>query len=438
MTTTSLEYTLTDADQLCFIHLPKAGGTTLNAFLYGHFGPDEICDIPVWKDLPQQPPDLTRPRFLTGHTYYELFRLLPRNPVFITMLRDPIERSISHFEQLRRVPDHAFWKHDWMLKDPQVLSLEEFIEIPETREWVTNLQTRYIAAQFEPEIRTLQDVSSSKEQFHLLDVERAKNRLTEFVFVGLLEEFDRSMHLLSYTFGWPLVKIQSLNVSPARMQREDIAPATLDALIALNELDLELYAFAQRLFKERYQQMVNALLDTNYERRYRKDHPPVSDIMFDLHSLRVPITGWYRSETDGTVKWRWTGPGTVSTIDLPRLKDPEQCELLIKFSIVNVPAIDILESLRLEVNGRPVNLRFQKGRRGTIHVEGKAPSAALVGDIDYIRLAFHVDRTASAQLLNPGSEDHRQLGLAFGEVNIQVQRKAILQRVSSVFSRGNE
>jgi hypothetical protein len=439
MISRSLEYTLTDNDQLCFIHLPKAGGTTLNAHLQTHFGPDEICEIPLWKDLPHKPPDLARPRYLAGHTYYEAFKLLPRNPVFITMLRDPIERSISQYEQLRRVLLSPVGNTDWQHRNLQEMTWEQFIETPGTRDSISNVQTRYLAAKFEPEIKSLQDIASAKEQVDLLDVDLAKRRLNEFAFVGILEEFDRSMHLLSFTFGWPLTTVQSFNMAPTRIKREDVAPAILDALAALNQLDLDLYAYAQRLFNERYEQMMNELLAHNYERRYSKDRPqPVSEIDFDLHTPKYPISGFYRSETDGTDSWRWTGPSTVSTIDLPTLKEPEHHELIIRLYIVWVSTGEILRSLRLEVNGCPVNLSFKKDKRGKINVEGRASAAALIRNKSHIRLAFHVDRTIATQELVPGSAANRQVGLAFGAVTIQSRRRPTWHRLAGVFRRTNE
>jgi len=43
-----IEYRLKDDDIVCFLHIPKTGGTTLTRILDSYFDLDEICPERVW------------------------------------------------------------------------------------------------------------------------------------------------------------------------------------------------------------------------------------------------------------------------------------------------------------------------------------------------------------------------------------------------------
>lgn len=93
-----------------FLHVPKCGGTTLKAHLERHFTMDEqLVDFTHWgrsyrarhgrPDFADRPAaERARAEVLAGHHLDLRIRELvpgPREPRFITVLRDPAERCVS-------------------------------------------------------------------------------------------------------------------------------------------------------------------------------------------------------------------------------------------------------------------------------------------------------------------------------------------------------
>jgi hypothetical protein len=97
---------------LVFIHIPRTAGTTLNKLLmrnykfrltsYGaHFfprySPAEFLQLVA---PPESEDDRARPAFFGGHIDIsnEIFRYMPVRYVVVTILRDPVERIVSHYQ----------------------------------------------------------------------------------------------------------------------------------------------------------------------------------------------------------------------------------------------------------------------------------------------------------------------------------------------------
>jgi hypothetical protein len=128
-----------------------------------------------------------------------------------------------------------------MKRDGLSTTLEEFVAAPAWRE-VDNDQTRRISG-LEPGLG-----ACTKGM-----LERAKDNLRRhFTVVGVTERFDETLVLLKRVFGWRKdLLYYPKNTRPDRLAIDSIAPATRDSLLGWNELDLELYAFANRLLDER-------------------------------------------------------------------------------------------------------------------------------------------------------------------------------------------
>ena len=84
-------------------------------------------------------------------------------------------------------------------------------------------------------------------------LERAKTRLAAMDFVGLTSMYSESLELMSYSLGVDIDTVCSCRVNPFKTKRHKKVPAAVMNRIAQdNILDMELYAFAQGLFLERY------------------------------------------------------------------------------------------------------------------------------------------------------------------------------------------
>ena len=250
---------------LYFLHIPKTAGTSLTEILERHFEAELICPVHLWHDLLGIPrDDLKRYRLFRGHFYSYLNQFLETDLTHLTILRDPVKRSISHFDHVCRDPEHYFHRK------ASSQTLMEFVSDPVTRPMIENFQTRAIAQDLDPrpiavglsraslEALTLERlyVSTMPSVSATTLLARAKTRLDKYAFVGLVERFEDSIRLICAVLGLPQVdRLPALNVSSNRSDREAIPPETLALIREHTRLDAALYQYAQSLFETRLRQI---------------------------------------------------------------------------------------------------------------------------------------------------------------------------------------
>ncbi|HUT92167.1 MAG TPA: sulfotransferase family 2 domain-containing protein [Thermoguttaceae bacterium] len=255
----------TDANRetLIFLHVPKTAGVSMSKAIVRHFSEDEIYHVrypehklgPVFSKhhgtlqhfLHFPEAQRGRYRLLLGHMHFGLHKYLPGPSAYVTVLRDPVERLLSHFGQFRRTVEN-----NELPGAVPVSSLQEFCRA----EWkvADNHQTRHLCGwNF--------DDHSRRE-----NLERAKENLREhFRVVGTMERFDQTVQVLHRACGWPDLVHFRLNVGEGRLQREGVDSQFLAHLEALNSLDRELHALA------------NSLLDTAID-KYGKVRVPTAPL----------------------------------------------------------------------------------------------------------------------------------------------------------------
>jgi len=242
---------------LYFLHIPKTAGTTLISVLDLYYPQQEICPARLWHEIIQIPrQDLTKYRLFRGHFYYALSKYLQRDLIHITLLRDPIERTISHFEHIRRESGH------YLHKKVLTQDLAAFATDPETRPMIENFQTRALAMDFDPQLlaqgmteselamltleRTIESFIPDVPDHEMLA--RAKLRLSQFAFVGLVEQFDQSVRRMCDILGWlPPGDYTPLNASAHKLRRDEVPAETLGLISDLTRLDAELYRQAEAI-----------------------------------------------------------------------------------------------------------------------------------------------------------------------------------------------
>jgi len=139
----SFEYNLKKNDILYYMHIPKTAGTSLIAILESNFDLDAIYPEKLWhKLLKKIPRDFTKYKLVRGHFGYNVNQVLHKKPVYMTMLRDPVERTISQYEQIRHDPTGNNWVSKNFLSHKEML--DDLIKSPEKKNIFTNTQTRYI------------------------------------------------------------------------------------------------------------------------------------------------------------------------------------------------------------------------------------------------------------------------------------------------------
>jgi hypothetical protein len=143
---------------------------------------------------------------------------------FITLLRDPVDRFISHYR-------HSYARDDHSRVD---LPLDEFVETPEA----TSYGTRYVQY-FHGEPRL--DALDSREA-----IEAAKRNLELFAVVGFIDQMDAFTARLAATLR---VRIRIGHENRGRGDKPAIAAALLRRIEARCAPDLEIYEHARRLFR---------------------------------------------------------------------------------------------------------------------------------------------------------------------------------------------
>jgi Sulfotransferase family len=434
------QYTLKENDVFYYIHIPKTAGMTFRTVVEDHFCNDEICPATVEEMMPQvNLQDLPNYRLLRGHLVNVDFRtLLPQKQfVHATMLRQPVAQLVSHYDYIRRMPtdpDYAKVKE---------MPLEEFVQDFAIANLRRNTQTYHVAkaARFNIEHLPAQDI-----------FEIALESLDHFAFVGLLERFQDSLFLLSYIFGWrPIMNTRKENANDPKSDRsfheeryaDRLSSATLHLIQESTQLDQQLYDYASQIFSDRFTKMVEELqqhypnpipipftsptaevltaqLEKHYERRYRNLNISTTDTYRYDFAQALRGSGWQRREqpTEG-LTYRWTGPDTLSTLDLPIAIHQD---LVLEFRVICIDstAPNILNSLIVMVNNVVIPLKTLHLDPVTRLFQGKIlksicePSSKLF----FTRLTFQVNRVVAFRSLDPRDSDTRSVGIAINEVQI--------------------
>lgn len=396
---------LDDSEVLCFLHIPKTAGLTLRGLLDNRFHLDAICPADSYATFRQLAPETLSPyRLLRGHFWSNIDQRLSNPAVYLTMLRDPIERVLSQYHYVRTDPSNRLL-YDMASR----MTLEEYLHDEFIcEETLRDVQTRYLSAAMQP--ATEYDVVPSVH----LGLDRAKETLAAAAFVGISERFADSLRLLAYTFDWrPFEAFEHQNASQGRVRRESVAPRLLDRIRELNANDMQLYAFAVELFEGRLAQMSDELLWESHSSRRSVERGPVK---------RARITadepwsgdGWHPPEIDGKGhRYRWMArPAAYVTFDVEPGRD-----MMLRMRLLNSVAQDVAASLRIRVNDISVALETRE-IAGEVILEARLPQQIARGARRTTRVEFAIAETRVPQPTGLGPPDRRQLGLAFGWIEI--------------------
>ena len=225
---------------LIFLHIPKTAGLTLLNIIQRqydtssiHFHVGDPKYVHRFKEIPEsQRSDI---KVLPGHLPFGMHKYLPQPSVYVTLLRDPIERVISQYYSVRSRREHA------MYSEANRKNLKELL-LSGLYQRLDNFQTRMLAGM--PGMECEYGACTPE----ILDAAK-KNLSSSFSVVGLTERFDETLVLLKRVFGWKNLLYVKKNVTEKRLNKEDISNDTLQAILKYNELDIELYRYAEELFE---------------------------------------------------------------------------------------------------------------------------------------------------------------------------------------------
>ena len=227
---------------IIFIHNVKAAGTTLRGIFRRQYEPGAVFTTShAYFDLAQLDLEPVRAgveqgklHVVQGHIPFGLHEHVTRSATYVTLLRAPVDRLVSHYHS--RV-ERGYGARVLRSGD-RTMSLEEYVETGGVKE-LDNAMTRRLSG-LDP------DVGGCSRAM----LERAKEHLDRhFSVVGLSERFDETLVLLARTFGWKYLLYTRTNVTAERPPIDSLPSTTRDLIAARNVLDVELYEHATRLFE---------------------------------------------------------------------------------------------------------------------------------------------------------------------------------------------
>ena len=262
---------------LAFVHIEKAAGTTIVDILRRNFCM-RLCEVrPLTNtfDTAFSAEDMRRtlminPALLAiaGHAVkpYSNVRDAYPSVEYITLLRDPVRRYVSHYQY-------------WLERMGKTIEFEEFLNLDKMH----NFQVRKITGG--------KDLALAKEIL--------KN---QFMLVGLVEQFDEFVlllreKLLPYRFD-PLYRM--VNVATKKTFSQNILKQFNKEIVKNNELDIELYNYVNHVL---FQEAISAYGDGFKEdlarfREFRLKHTPSQRRRYLYQAYKklyfVPVSGVVR------------------------------------------------------------------------------------------------------------------------------------------------
>lgn len=232
-------------DNLIFLHIPKAAGSTLHPVLERHYNKRtyQTISLPEQLEAFKHLPETERHRIclLKGHMPFGMHSYLAGHSRYITLLRHPVERIVSHYYYDKRNPDHYLYPHI-----ARGMSLLDFASAGLSGE-LHNGQVRLLSGHD-------QDIPCGECTRDLLDTAK-RNIEDSFAVVGLTERFDESLVLMGIALGWNWTPYYlNRNVSKDKPVAKQIDPLALKAIEQANQLDLELYDWASLRFQDQLAQ----------------------------------------------------------------------------------------------------------------------------------------------------------------------------------------
>ncbi len=254
---------------LIFPHLPKTGGTTLWIFLEFIYGEKNCYSMRRYKinDSPLVYSSDGWDRFLAmsqrkrdtldcihGHFSYGLHRLLSRPCLYITLMREPLERFCSNYHQFRR-EHHRYLE----LSKGKEYTLEDYIRDWDGADIESRAELYYSDMAFFDE--TVPEASADPAEWlkrkiaqTCADTEDLKQRLRDqYMLVGLTERFDDFLFLLCRIMGWKVPHdLKHHNVSHRKPASKELSPALQHQVREMMNAEYALYEYASTLFEEKW------------------------------------------------------------------------------------------------------------------------------------------------------------------------------------------
>lgn len=225
-------------NKIVFLHIAKAGGTTLRRVFKQMYSESEIYEIvsrgkmtrqniEKFINIPEK--DKVNIKLLMGHYSYGIHQYLSPKAKYVSMLRHPVKRVVSGYNYAKSNPNH------FLYQKTKSITISDFLQLPEVREDRNRMVQRIAGVEW----NELND-----DAFAV-----AKNNIEKnFIALGIMECFNDSLLLFKKVLNWreyPVyIRSNTTSVPKAQIHSEEI-----DKIEKLYHLDLKLYNWAYQRFK---------------------------------------------------------------------------------------------------------------------------------------------------------------------------------------------
>jgi hypothetical protein len=234
-----------DPRRYFFVHLQKTAGTSFSRQMKDYFGRPAIYPSDDDGDLIARVIDVDHLlarwqvrrdeiRVVTGHFPLCTVELLDAPFVTFTILRHPLERTLSYLRHHRKVT-----------AEDADITLEEVYDDPGRFDGLIH---NHMVKMFSLTPDEMTNGALTVVDFTRGRLERAMRNLESIDLFGLQENFAHFCAEANRRFDWDLGPPLHMN----RTEVSDVPPALLDRIVRDNAMDLEFYEFARELHAQRF------------------------------------------------------------------------------------------------------------------------------------------------------------------------------------------